>query len=97
MKNAEIGEKNRAIEFFKCEFKFAFWLMMGLLMLNFLGFILKVLFEQSFIFSVVISILIFCLYLFVFIFFFIKVVLFNHEYKCLNIKRRVASWLSSLV
>lgn len=78
--------------FVKCELKFILLLTLGIILLNIVG----MLFQYNFI-SIVISLIIFCFYISYFIFGIIKYTIFKKEYKCMDIKKRVASWLSSLI
>ena len=78
--------------FVKCELNFIFYLIVGIILLNMVG----MLFQYTFI-SIVISLIMFCLYIPYFIFGIIKYTMFKKDFKCVDIRRRVASWLSSLI
>jgi|GEM_PF-5180359 len=78
--------------FVKCELKFILLLTLGITLLNIVG----MLFQYTFI-SIVISVIMFCFYIPYFIFGIIKYTIFKKEYKCVDIRKRVASWLSSLI
>lgn len=83
-------QKNKS--FVKCELKFIIFLMLGITLLNVVG----MLFQYTFI-SIVISAIMFCLYMPYFIFGIIKYTILKKDYTCVDIRRRVASWLSSLI
>lgn len=78
--------------FVKCELKFIPFLIVGIILLNVMG----ILFQYTFI-SIAISVIIFCFYMTYFIFGIIKYTILKKDYKCVDIKKRVASWLSSLI
>ena len=78
--------------FVKCELKFIIFLILGISLLNIVG----ILFQYTFI-SIVISAIIFCFYIPYFIFGMIKYTIFKKDYECIDIRKRVASWLSSLI
>jgi hypothetical protein len=83
--------------FIKCESKFIIFLLIGLILLNGLGFIFQYLFNSALLISIGMSIIIFIMYFLYFIFGIIKFIILKKEFKCMDINRRLASWLSSLV
>jgi len=78
--------------FIKCESKFILFLILGIILLNIVG----MLFQYTFI-SIIITLIMSCLYGLYFLFGVVKYILLKKEYICLDIKKRVANWLSSLI
>lgn len=83
--------------FIKCEGKFIIYLLIGLILLNVLGFIFQYLFNSALLISIGMSIIVLMVYFIYFLFGIVKFILLKKEFKCMDINRRVASWLSSLV
>lgn len=85
--------------FFKCELKFIFWLVIGLIILNCFVYIVTKLiaFSDYFIWIFEGSILVLILYSFYFFYQFFKTLIFKNTSECKNLKQRIASWLSSMV
>jgi ABC-type uncharacterized transport system permease subunit len=83
-------EENKG--FVKCELKFILLLILGISLLNIVG----ILFQYTFI-SIVISAIMFCFYILYFIFGIVKYSIFKKDYECVDIRKRVNSWLSSLI
>jgi hypothetical protein len=83
-------EENKS--FIKCELKFILLLILGIGLLNIVG----MLFQYTFI-SIVITAILFCFYVIYFIFGIIKYSIFKKDYQCVDIRKRVNSWLSSLI
>lgn len=83
--------------FIKCEGKFIIYLLIGLILLNALGFIFQYLFNSALLISIAMSIIALMVYFIYFLFGIVKFILLKKEFKCIDINKRVASWLSSLV
>jgi ABC-type uncharacterized transport system permease subunit len=83
-------EENKS--FIKCELKFILLLILGIGLLTIVG----MLFQYTFI-SIVITAILFCFYVIYFIFGIIKYSIFKKDYQCVDIRKRVNSWLSSLI
>lgn len=88
-----IKEKN----FLNCESKFILFLILGIVILNILGLIFQYLFNIALFISIGMSVIVLMAYILYFVFGIIKYVIFEKDYDCIDIRRRVASWLSSLV
>lgn len=80
--------------FFKCEFSFFIFLVIGIILLNILGIVLQNIFDTSLLISIGTSVTVLLIY---FIYIGIKVIIFKSNYECLDIKQRISSWLSSLI
>lgn len=83
-------EKDKS--FIKCELKFILLLILGISLLNIIG----MLFQYTFI-SIVLTLIMFCFYMIFLIFGIIKYSIFKKDYECVDIRKRVNSWLSSLI
>jgi hypothetical protein len=85
------------MKFLKCEVKFLGALIAGLFVLNIVNFVLEKIVGLPFSISIVLSAIVLGLYSLYFVYGFIKYVLIKSEFQCVDIKQRLASWLSSLV
>lgn len=84
--------------FLKCELRFVWWLLIGLMILNsFVYGLSKLLaFPSYFILVFEGSLLALALYICYFIYQFLKLLIFGYMGECKNLMQRMASWLSSL-
>lgn len=89
-----MNEKNG---FIKCEIKFMVFLIIGIVLLNILGLLFQYIFNSALLISIGMSAIIFIVYFLYFVFGIIKYMIFKKDYECVDIRKRVASWLSSLV
>ncbi len=89
-----MNEKNG---FIKCEIKFILFLIIGIVLLNILGLLFQYIFNSALLISIGMSAIIFIVYFLYFVFGVIKFTILKKDYECLDIRKRVASWLSSLI
>lgn len=88
---------NKKNGFIKCEIKFMVFLIIGIVLLNILGLLFQYIFNSAVLISIGMSAIIFIVYFLYFVFGVIKFIILKKDYKCLDIRKRVASWFSSLI
>lgn len=88
---------NEKKSFIKCESKFIILLLIGIVLLNISGFIFQDIFNSALLISISMSGIVFIAHFIYFIYGVIKFTILKKEYECLDIKKRVTSWLSSLI
>ena len=88
---------NKENGFIKCEIKFMVFLIIGIVLLNILGLLFQYIFNSALLISIGMSAIIFIMYFLYFVFGVIKFTILKKDYECLDIRKRVASWLSSLI
>jgi hypothetical protein len=86
-------KKIKMLNFIKCELKFFGWLIIGLIVMTIISSILKTLFNYDYHINIIIGILIIGLNIIYVIFKFIKLIIFNTEYECKDLRERIGAWL----
>lgn len=83
--------------FIKCELKFFSFLVAGMILLNIIGMLFQYVFDTALLISIGMSVIVFVFYILYFIFGMFKYVVFKKNYECIDTRKRVAGWLSSLI
>ncbi len=83
--------------FFRCELKLFIFLFIGIVILNILGLILQNLFNTALLISISLTIFVFLIYIVYFVFMMFKIYVFKYDFECKDIRKRLASWFSSLI